>query len=126
MASLFDAQASLMYAEMTGISLTAQEVSLLGLRMLRDWSNLTFKLPAPESSLQKVLSTPPKLRLDTQESKVWNLADGELSITAIADRLGLSIEKIQQIAFRLCATGLLREVTTLYSPTDRSTRSNYC
>ena len=110
----FDAQASLMYAEMTGISLTAQEVSLLGLRMLRDWSNLTFKLPAPESSLQKVLSTPPKLRLDTQESKVWNLADGELSITAIADRLGLSIEKIQQIAFRLCATGLLREVLQPY------------
>ena len=110
----FDAQASLMYAEMTGISLTAQEVSLLGLRMLRDWSNLTFKLPAPESSLQKVLSTPPKLRLDTQESKVWNLADGELSITTIADRLGLSIEKIQQIAFRLCATGLLREVLQPY------------
>jgi Domain of unknown function (DUF4388) len=110
----FDAQASLMYAEMTGISLTAQEVSLLGLRMLRDWSSLNVKLPAPESTLRTVLSTPPKLRLDTQESKVWNLAYGELSIATIADRLGLSIEKVQQIAFRLCATGLLQEVLQPY------------
>ena len=99
---------------MTGISLTAQEVSLLGLRMLRDWSSLSAKLPVPESSLQKVLSTPPQLRLDTQESKVWNLADGDLSIATTAERLGLSIEKVRQIAFRLCATGILREIPQPY------------
>ena len=110
----FDARASLIYAEMTGISLTAQEVSLLGLRMLRDWSNLSAKLPAPESSLQKVSSTTPKLRLDAQESKVWTLAQGEMSIAKIAERLELSIEKVQQIGFRLCAIGLLQEVPQPY------------
>jgi Domain of unknown function (DUF4388) len=105
----FDPQAPLIYAEMTGISLTAQEVSLLGLRMLRDWSSLTAKLPAPESTLQRVSSTLP-VRLDTQESKVWNLASEEQSIAKIADRLGLAIDRVQQISFRLCAIGLLQEI----------------
>jgi Domain of unknown function (DUF4388) len=110
----FDARASLMYAEMTGISLTAQEVALLGLRMLRDWSSLSAKLPMPESSLQKLSLTPPQLRLDSQETKVWNLAQGELSIASIAERLELSLEKVQQIGFRLCAIGILQEVPQPY------------
>jgi hypothetical protein len=103
-----------MYAEMTGISLTAQEMSLLGLRMLRDWSSLNAKLPAPESLLQKLSSIQPKLRLDSQETKVWNLALGDLSIATIADRLGISIEKVRQIAFRLCTIGLLQEIPQPY------------
>jgi Domain of unknown function (DUF4388) len=108
----FDPQAPLIYAEMTGISLTAQEVSLLGLRMLRDWSSLAAKLPAPESTLQQISSTLP-VRLDTQESKVWNLALGELSIAQIADRLALAIDRVQQISFRLCVTGLIQEIPQL-------------
>lgn len=107
----FDPQAPLTYTEMTGISLTAQEVSLRGLRMLKDWSGLTAKLPAPESALQRVSSTPPDLRLDTQESKVWNLALGEISIANIAGQLGLEIDRVQQIGFRLCAVGLAQEMS---------------
>jgi hypothetical protein len=106
----FDPQAPLMYAEMTGISLTAQEVSLVGLRMLKDWSGLIAKLPAAESALQRSSSTPPDLRLDTQESKVWKLALGELSIANIALQLGLEIDRVRRISFRLCAIGLMYEV----------------
>jgi Domain of unknown function (DUF4388) len=106
----FDPQAPLTYPEMTGISLTAREVALLGLRMLRDWSSLSAKFPQPESALQRFSATPPALRLDTQESKVWNLADGERSIASIAAQLGLEIDRVQQIGFRLCAIGLVREV----------------
>jgi hypothetical protein len=106
----FDPQATLIYAEMTGISLPAKEVSLLGLRMLRDWSILITKLPAPESALQRFSSAPPNLRLDTQESKVWNLAGGELSIAQIAAQLGLKIDRVQQIGFRLSSIGLVQEV----------------
>jgi hypothetical protein len=107
----FDPQAALIYAEMTGISLPAKEVSLLGLRMLRDWSSLIAKLPAPDAVLQKCSSVMPNLRLDTQETKVWNLALGELSIAQIAERLGLKIDKVQQIGFRLKAIELVREVS---------------
>ena len=107
----FDPQATLAYGEMTGISLTAQEVALLGLRMLKDWSGLTAKLPAPECALQRLSSKLPDLRLDTQESNVWKLALGELSIAKVAENLGLAIDRVQQIGFRLSSIGLVQEVS---------------
>ena len=106
----FDPQAPLSYGEMTGLSQTASEVALLGLRMLKDWSGLTAKLPAAEFGLQR-LSISPGLRLDTQEANVWNFAVGELSISKIAEKLGLEIAKVQQIGFRLSAIGLVHEVS---------------
>lgn len=106
----FDPQARLNYAEMTGLSLPAQEVALLGMRMLRDWSGLSAKLPAPEDALQRFSTELKGLRLDTQELKIWQLALGEMSIANIAQNLGLSIEKVQQIGFRLSSIGLMQEV----------------
>jgi hypothetical protein len=107
----FAPQAALTYSEMTGISLPAKEVSLLGLRMLRDWSGLTAKLPAPTSALLRLTTLTPTVRLDTQESKVWNLALGELSIDQIAVQLGLGAEKVRQISFRLMAIGLVHDIS---------------
>ncbi|WP_373547501.1 DUF4388 domain-containing protein [Chamaesiphon sp.] len=107
----FNPQASLTYGEMTGLSLTAQEAALLGLRMLKDWSGLSAKLPAPEFALQRLSSKLPNLRLDSQEFQVWNLALGEISIAKIAAQLGLEIEKVQQIGFRLSSIGLIQEVS---------------
>ncbi len=107
----FDPQAALTYCEMTGISLPAKELSLVGLRMLRDWSGLAAKLPTPASGIQRFSTESPPIRLDTQESKVWHLALGELSIAQIAKQLNLSIEKIQQISFRLIAIGLVQAVS---------------
>jgi Domain of unknown function (DUF4388) len=108
----FDPQAQLNHAEMTGISLTAQEVALLGLRMLRDWSGLSAKLPAPEDALQRFSTQLGSLRLDSQELKVWQLALGEMSIAQVSQNLGLSVEKVQQIGFRLSSIGLVQEVST--------------
>ncbi len=107
----FDPQAPLIYGEMTGLSLTAQEIALLGLRMLKDWGGLSAKLPAPEFALQRLSSKLPNLRLDGQEFKVWNLALGEISIAKIAAQLGLEIEKVRQIGFRLSSIGLVQEVS---------------
>jgi Domain of unknown function (DUF4388) len=106
----FDQQVRLNYAEMTGLSLEAQEVALLGLRMLKDWSGLTAKLPMPEFALQR-FAADPKLRLDNQELKVWKLAVGELSISQIGRQLGLEVDRVQQIGFRLISIGLMQEVT---------------
>ena len=106
----FDPEATLIYGEMTGLSRTANEVALLGLRMLKDWSGLTAKLPQPENGLQRLASSP-GLRLDTPEANVWNLALGELPISKIAEKLGLEIAKVQQIGFRLSAIGLVHEVS---------------
>jgi Domain of unknown function (DUF4388) len=106
----FDPRSALIYAEMTGLSLTAQELALLGLRMLKDWSGLSPKLPTPEFALQRFFAEPNGLKLDTQESRVWKLAIGELPIRTIAQQLGLEVEKVQQIGFRLSSIGLVQEV----------------
>lgn len=112
----FDPHAILDYGEMTGISLPAKEVSLLGLRMLREWSGFADKLPAPTSGLLRLSAATSAIRLDTQESKVWNLALGELSIDKIAKQLGLSVEKVQQISFRLISIGLVHDISMEPSP----------
>jgi hypothetical protein len=106
----FDPQSALNYAEMTGLSLTAKEAALLGLRVLKDWSGLTAKLPPPESAIQRLSSEPLGLRLDTHEWQVWQLALGEMSIVKIAAKLELEIAKVQQISFRLSSIGLVQEV----------------
>ena len=43
-------------AEMTGISIPAQELGLLGLRMLKNWTNLSKKLPDPQYVIQRLRS----------------------------------------------------------------------
>jgi Domain of unknown function (DUF4388) len=107
----FNPQAPLAYAEMTGLSLTAREIALLGLRMLKDWSPLTDKLPSPASAIQRFSTEPQGVRLDSSELRVWKLAVGELPIWEIAKKLDLEIDKVQQIGFRLSSIGLAHEVS---------------
>jgi Domain of unknown function (DUF4388) len=106
----FDEQQPLAYSEMTGLSMTAGEASLLGLRVLRDWSLIKHKLPAPEFGLQKLRSELPALKLDTQEMQVWELANGEISLAQIAKKTELALSTVQQIGFRLGAVGLVKEI----------------
>jgi Domain of unknown function (DUF4388) len=106
----FDPQAPLIYAEMTGLSLTAQEAALVGLRMMKDWRGLSDKLPAADCALQRFSTELGGLRLDTQELKVWKLALCEKSIAQIAQELSLDLEKVRQIAFRLSVIDLVQEI----------------
>ena len=107
----FNPNTPLPYAEMTGLSLTAQEVALLGLRTLKNWDHLATKLPDPEFGLQRFSTNLGGLRLDTPELNVWKLALGEISIAKIALNLGLDVAKVQQIGFRLSVLGLLHEIS---------------
>jgi Domain of unknown function (DUF4388) len=99
-------------AEMTGISLTAQEVGLLGLRVLKDWSGLSAKLPDPDYAIQRQSSQQPNVRLDRKELQLWKLADGKTTLTKLAVKMKLSIEAIQQISFRLSSFNLIQEIPT--------------
>ncbi|WP_310488987.1 DUF4388 domain-containing protein [Chamaesiphon sp. VAR_69_metabat_338] len=107
----FNLEVPLVYSEMTGLNLSAHELALLGMRMLKDWSGLEAKLPALDSALQRLSSQLGGIRLDTQELKVWNLSLGELSVTKIAEQLGLESQKVRQIGFRLSSIGLVQEVS---------------
>jgi hypothetical protein len=106
----FNPSAELNYPEMTGLSLSARNAVLLGLRGLKDWSGLTNKLPAPESGLQRFSSELQGSILENDEQLVWQLALGKMSMLEIAAQLNLEIDKVRQIGFRLCSIGLIHEV----------------
>lgn len=108
----FDDRASVAHIkpEMTGMSVTAVEVSLLGMRSLKDWTYLERKLPAPEFGLQRLQDALPEYKLDTQETQMFIAADGKCSIDELATEIGISVRKAQEIAFRLTAVSLLKEI----------------
>ncbi len=106
----FDSKATLPTTEMTGLSLSATEATLMGLRVLRDWRSLADKLPEPTSALSRVVIGKRHLRLDSLEGRLWQLANGSVPLNAIATQFKQPIEIIQQTAFRLISVGLVAEV----------------
>jgi Domain of unknown function (DUF4388) len=106
----FDPQVSPNNAETIGISISAQEIGLLGLRVLKDWSGLIDKLTDPDYALQSLSSEQPHFRLDRQELALLKFADGKTSLTQLATNMNLSIEVVQQISFRLNVFGLVKEI----------------
>lgn len=106
----FTAITNLPFAEMTGLSMPASEAALSGLRVLRDWTALTEKLPDPYSGLSSTIGGQPEFKLNTHEWQVWEFANGTVSLSAIAKQLGLALEKVQQIAFCLIVANMAEEV----------------
>ena len=109
----FDTKATLPTTEMTGLSLSATEATLMGLRVLRDWRALADKLPEPTSALSKVVLGKRHLRLDSLEGRVWQSANGSVPLNVMATQFKQPVETMQQTAFRLISVGLVAEVPML-------------
>ena len=106
----FQENADLTFAEMTGLSSPGTDLTLAGLRALRDWTALQPKLPQDNSTLINVCADQPKIVINKSENQVWQLSDGKKTIIEIAENLDLSLEKTREIGFRLIAIGLTEEV----------------
>ncbi|MBW4695099.1 MAG: DUF4388 domain-containing protein [Lyngbya sp. HA4199-MV5] len=115
----FDHTMPLPIAEMTGLTAPAKEVTLAGLRVLRDWTMLQSKLPPAASGLVNATAGKPQLRLNQLEWQVWEFANGNVPIQDIAKQLQLPTQKIQQVAFRLMVVGLVDEVPLLIESSDQ-------
>jgi hypothetical protein len=107
-----DLQKSPNYAEMTEVSISAQELGLLGLRVLKNWNGLSAKLPHHSYALQRLLSHPPNFRLDRFESELFKLADGETPLAQLAQRMGLAVDLVKQTSYRLSVFELVRQIPT--------------
>lgn len=114
----FEAQTNLPVAEMTGLTAVPTEVTLEGLRALRDWNALSHKLPDPNSLLISIIQDPPRLHINQVERQVWELAKSRNNLLNISAHLSHSIEKVQQIAFRLILVGLVEEVPMVSSQAE--------
>lgn len=101
------------YSEMTGLSIVATEATLMGLRVLQDWTTLAEKLPEPSSGLSSVKAGRPQAPLQGQEWQVWEFAKGNISLKEIAKQLGISVDIVRQIAFRLIVVNVAEEVFML-------------
>ncbi|MDB9305922.1 MULTISPECIES: DUF4388 domain-containing protein [Cyanophyceae] len=105
----FKPTTNLPIAEMTGLSMSATEVILMGLRSLRNWTALADKLPDATSGLSSLIAKQPQIQLNAQEWQLWEFVNGEISLHNIATHLRVSVETVQQIAFRLIVVGLVEE-----------------
>lgn len=110
---LFKTSPDLPFQEMTGLSISAKELLLKGLRSLRDWSILLDKLPHATSSLAMDKKAKIDVNLDVYESKIWKLMESSLSLVEIAKKLTLTIEKVQKSAFSLILVGLAEEIPSV-------------
>ncbi len=122
---LFQEGLSLPFYEMTGLSISAKELLLKGLRGLRDWSILLKKLPYATSTLGINKNVKLDVILDVYESKIWNLMESNLSLVEIARKLTLTIEKVQQTAFCLIMVGLAEEIPYLNPASLSSLNSDF-
>jgi hypothetical protein len=119
----FEPTKNLPIAEMTGLSMPATEVILIGLRLLRNWEALADKLPDPTSALSSLVTKQPQIQLNAQEWQLWEFVNGHISLQNIATHLRLSVEAVQQIAFRLMMVGLVEENFMVAASTSTLTNS---
>ena len=110
-----DCKATLPMSEMTGLSLRATEVTLMALRVLKNWKVLEDALPFQESGIRSITENKPQIRLNPFEWRLWEFASGDISIKDIAIQLDQPAIKIQQTAFRLMLIGLIEEVPQITS-----------
>ncbi len=112
----FDSRQHAPSAELTGLSAPAVEVTMAGLRALKNWTVLQAKLPRPESSLVSIVSGQPPLKLKQAEWQVWEFTNGQVPIKEIAHHLRLPLEKVQQIGFRLIVVNMVEEMPIVSAP----------
>lgn len=98
------------YLEMTGINIPATDVTLPGLRNLKNWSALQDKLPQSMSGLLGTVEGLPTIQLNTQERQLWEFTNGQMTIAEIAKKLDRPIEAIRQVAFCLTVAGVAEEI----------------
>ncbi len=109
----FDDHHPLPYQEMTGLSASPMEITLAGLRLLRDWTPLMDKLPLSTSTIVSTVQGKPPYHLNPVEWQVWEHINGSLSINAIAKATNLHVLEVQKICFRLMLIGIAEEVPSI-------------
>lgn len=114
----FHANVPIPTREMTGLSLSPTEATLMGLRLLKNWEALADKLPNPKQGLLSTSSSYPDYWLNALEWQVWEYTNGKVSLKVIASQLRLPFKQVQQIAFRLIAVGLVKQVPVLVDTTS--------
>jgi hypothetical protein len=95
--------------EMTGKQKKATELSLQVMRNFSNWSRFAADMPADDCGLEKLV-TVHDLELSPLEEHLWQTANGSTALKTIAQKMGVSVEKVQQTALSIIFAGLVEEV----------------
>ena len=97
------------WQEMTGRQKKATELSLTAMRNFLNWSRFVADMPSNDCGLQKLV-TSHDLQLSSLEEYLWQTANASTSLKIIAQKMGISVEKVQQTALSMIFVGLVEEV----------------
>ena len=102
------------WLEMTGKSIRAIEISLNALRLQKNWDIFAEQLPESSYALTRLVEQP-YFKLIPLEWQLWELADGQISLKAIAGKINQPLLNVQKAALSLIMAGLVDEMPIIYS-----------
>jgi hypothetical protein len=102
------------WKEMTGKQKITSELSLEAMRDFTDWKRFKEDLPLGTSGLQKLIKDQ-DLQLVHLENKLWNTADGTITLKNIAKETATPLEQVQQTALSMIFAGLVEEIPMVNS-----------
>lgn len=111
------------WLEMTGKSVRATEISLNALRLQQNWDIFAEHLPESSYGLTQLVKHP-NFKLIPIEWQVWELANGQVSLKAIAGKINQPIVKVQKTALSLMMVGLVDEMVIVYTPNSNGFRDD--
>ena len=97
------------WLEMTGRSIRATEASLNALRLQKNWDIFAEQLPEASYAIERLVNQP-HFELISIEQKIWELANGQITLQAMANKINQPLPDVQKTAFRLIMAGLIEEV----------------
>ena len=107
------------WLEMTGKSVRAIEISLNALRLQKNWDIFAEQLPESSYALTRLVEHP-AFKLIPLEWQLWELANGQTSLKAIAGKINQPLLNVQKAALSLIMAGLVDEMPIIPSPLSYS------
>ena len=112
-----DKQKRIPWLEMTGKSIRAIEISLNALRLQQNWDIFAEQLPESRYALTRLVEQP-YFKLIPLEWQLWELANGQISLKAIAGKINQPLLNVQKAALSLIMAGLVDEMPIIYNPSS--------
>jgi Domain of unknown function (DUF4388) len=108
---IFNDRFDLPPTESLGLTITARELNLQGLRQLTNWEIYQTELPESHVALLCFESFGSIAGLSPWEKRLLEAADGSQSIAQLAKTWGCELSIVQQAAFGLIVSGLVEELS---------------
>lgn len=113
------------YKQMTGKQKKASVISLEAMRKFSDWSRFAEEMPAGDMGLQQLTAPPKDVQLVFLENYLWNIADRSTSLKEVANKIGISLEEVQQTALSMIFAGLVEEMPVVKAKTKTFNASQF-